>query len=215
MDQSKHLCPKGLCEDNVAKLDIAKLLKPKEWGWRFLAFDFVMPNHQLVECYIVFQELEQAKKSKDPRATVCPDLSNHELFEKWRVRDLAELAADERVEYEDDLVESNRRYDKAYATVLDHTSTAEKAAFWKPFCDNDDQLRETLLQLDALGEQSERTLPIAQTLSNEVLQALNSTGTNQGGEDLGSGMNTNPMLAAYEPSTAIARPRHSPGRAKA
>ena len=49
MDKSKHLCPNGLCEDNVAKLDIQKLMKPKEWGWRFLAFDFIMPNHQLVE----------------------------------------------------------------------------------------------------------------------------------------------------------------------
>ena len=41
-----------------------------------------MPNHQLVECYIVFQEMEAAKKSKDKNAAVCPDLSNHEIFEK-------------------------------------------------------------------------------------------------------------------------------------
>ena len=34
MDKNKDLCPDGLCEGNVAKLDIAKLKKPKEWGWR-------------------------------------------------------------------------------------------------------------------------------------------------------------------------------------
>ena len=27
MDKNKNLCPKGLCEENVAKLDIAKLMK--------------------------------------------------------------------------------------------------------------------------------------------------------------------------------------------
>jgi hypothetical protein len=54
MDTDRDLCGAGgLSEANVAKLDIAKLTKPKEWGWRFLAFDFIMPNHQIVECYIV------------------------------------------------------------------------------------------------------------------------------------------------------------------
>jgi hypothetical protein len=37
----------GLSPTNVAKLDIAKLTKPKEWGWRFLALDFIMPNRQV------------------------------------------------------------------------------------------------------------------------------------------------------------------------
>ena len=36
--------------------------------WRFLAFDFVMPNHQIVEFYIVFTAMEAAKKSEDPYA---------------------------------------------------------------------------------------------------------------------------------------------------
>jgi hypothetical protein len=39
-----------------------------------------MPNHQLVECYVVFGEMEHAKKHDDPSATVCADLSNHEIF---------------------------------------------------------------------------------------------------------------------------------------
>jgi hypothetical protein len=38
MDTDKDLCPGGLSKANVAKLDILKLTKPKEWGWRFLAF---------------------------------------------------------------------------------------------------------------------------------------------------------------------------------
>jgi hypothetical protein len=101
MDKSKDLCPYGLSSKNVAKLDVAKLRTPKEWvtpllfshvwpyhtsflittvqGWRFFAFDFIMPNHQLVECYIVFNELEYTKKIRDDNATVCPELSNHEV----------------------------------------------------------------------------------------------------------------------------------------
>ncbi len=34
---------------NVAKLDIKKLVKPRKTGWRFMALDFFMPNHQIVE----------------------------------------------------------------------------------------------------------------------------------------------------------------------
>ena len=47
--------------------------------WRFLAFDFIMPNHQIVECYIVFSEMEAAKKMDDSTAVVCAELSNHEV----------------------------------------------------------------------------------------------------------------------------------------
>lgn len=53
MDRDRDLCPTGLTSESVAKLDIAKLRKPKEWGWGFLAFDFIMPNHQIVEVSVV------------------------------------------------------------------------------------------------------------------------------------------------------------------
>jgi hypothetical protein len=53
----KLLFPGGLSRERVVKLDLQKLLTPKEWGWRFLAFDFRFPNGQLVECYIVFVDL--------------------------------------------------------------------------------------------------------------------------------------------------------------
>jgi hypothetical protein len=105
MHNDRSLCPGGLSKRNVAKLDVDKLQSPKEWGWRFLAFDFSMPNHQLVEvcavfyrvlsmclctpylhyssmilkCYIVFAEMESAKKMDDPSAEVCSELSNHEV----------------------------------------------------------------------------------------------------------------------------------------
>ena len=42
-----------------------------------MAFDFVFPNKQLVECYIVFAEMDAAKRNEDPDAQVCPHLSNH------------------------------------------------------------------------------------------------------------------------------------------
>merc|ERR1711865_1028220 len=113
------------CIENVAKLDIAKLRKPKEWGWRFLAFDFIMPNHQLVECYIVFTEMEAAKKEKRPDAAVCPELSCHEIFEKWRVRDTRSLLPAEEEGYRRDKAESVRRYNDAWQLVLSHTSRTE------------------------------------------------------------------------------------------
>ena len=35
MHNDRSLCPDGgLSRSNVAKLDVAKLDKPKEWGWR-------------------------------------------------------------------------------------------------------------------------------------------------------------------------------------
>jgi hypothetical protein len=44
----------GLIDKHVVKLDLEKLVSPKEFGWRFLAFDLRMLNGQLMECYIVF-----------------------------------------------------------------------------------------------------------------------------------------------------------------
>ena len=64
---------------------------------------------------------------------------------------MTKLSVDEQAEYSADVVESNRRYDKAYGKVLDHTSLAEQTAFWKPFSGNDDELRESLDELRALS----------------------------------------------------------------
>ena len=65
---------------------------------------------------------------------------------------MTKLSADEKAEYSADVVESNRRYEKAYGKVLDHTSLAEQTAFWKPFSENDDELSESLGELQALSD---------------------------------------------------------------
>eukprot|EP00935_MAST-01C_sp_MAST-1C-sp1_P001728 g1728.t1 len=88
----KQRAPLSSSAGNVAKLDIEKLVKPRKTGWRFMALDFIMPNHQIVECYIRFFEMFQVADLKpaeygDKGASVCPELSQHEMFEKWRMHD--------------------------------------------------------------------------------------------------------------------------------
>jgi len=65
--------PQPLTPMSSRNIDLDKMFDPKDWGWRFVAFDLRMPNGQLVEFYMPFQELEQAKKD-----------GNHALFDKWR-----------------------------------------------------------------------------------------------------------------------------------
>jgi hypothetical protein len=114
-------------------LDVAKLQQPKEWGWRFLALDLIFPNTQIVECYIVFQPMELAKKLPDPAAPRCAGVSNHGIFEEWRNRELQQLSENEKVEYEADRRESNRRYDRAWEEVESRANAREVEAFWEPF----------------------------------------------------------------------------------
>ena len=57
----------------------------------------------------------------------------HQIFERWRVVDTAKLRGDRLAEFERDRVESNRRYDHAFAVVLSHTSAMELREFWKLF----------------------------------------------------------------------------------
>ena len=56
-----------------------------------------------------------------------------EIFEKWRVVDMANLSPAKQAEFEADKQESNRRYDAAFEEVLAHTSDAELSAFWSAF----------------------------------------------------------------------------------
>jgi hypothetical protein len=123
----------GLSDQRVVKLDLQKLLTPKEWGWRFLAFDFRMPNGQLVENYIVFADMEHAKKNPDPQAQVCVGMGNHEIFERWRVKDVTKLSAAEKEEYSKDKKESNRRYYSAWYNTAERTTHSSYRAFWMPF----------------------------------------------------------------------------------
>ena len=77
--------------------------------------------------------MEAAKKLEDPEAKACPDLSNHEIFEKWRTEDTSKLKGDKLEEFNSDKLESNRRYDAAFGDVVRHTSNAEMGAFFEPF----------------------------------------------------------------------------------
>jgi hypothetical protein len=141
---------------NVLKLDIAKMFRPKEWGWRFIALDLIFPNSQIVEVYIVFASMDIAKKCRPAKSeaedahtpvgaaakghgrtlignnymATChrPQLSNHAIFELWRGRDTTKLDPRELEQYEADKVESNRRYDQAWDEVESRTSPPEAEA---------------------------------------------------------------------------------------
>ena len=65
--------------------------------------------------------MEAAKKMDDSTAIVCAELSNHEIFEKWRIVDTAGLTGERLAEYDRDRTESNRRYDEAFKVVLSHS----------------------------------------------------------------------------------------------
>jgi hypothetical protein len=87
----------------------------------------------LSQCYIVFVELEHKKKQLDPDAKVCSHLSNHEIFEKWRAKDVTKLGMLEMEEYEQDKRESSRRYYSAWYNTAARTMHSSFRAFWKPF----------------------------------------------------------------------------------
>lgn len=100
----------------LVKVDTAKMLRPKEWGSRFAAFDLRMPNGQLVEYYMPLKELDDAKKA-----------GNHELFEKWRVTTDDERQA-RRTEYLRDLNTSYDRYEAAWTRALQRLGLDDAAA---------------------------------------------------------------------------------------
>lgn len=99
----------------IVKIDMDKLLDPGDWGWRIVVFDLRMPNRQLVEYYLPVQELEDAKNA-----------GNHELFEKWRNRNLEELNQAEKAELFKDVTESDDRYEKAWQAYLKRTGQREE-----------------------------------------------------------------------------------------
>lgn len=96
----------------ILKIDTAKMLRPKAWGWRFVALDLRMPNGKLVEYYMPLKELEAAKKG-----------GNHKLFEKWRNENIDELSPDRLAEYLIDLETSSAAYDAAFNAALERTQT--------------------------------------------------------------------------------------------
>ena len=102
----------------VIKLDAKKMFHPKEWGWRFVAFDLRMPNGQLVEFYAPVPEMD-AKAVKGP---------NHHLFEKWRNANLLSLSQERRGELDADQEASNARYEHAFMMALKRMGYADLSA---------------------------------------------------------------------------------------
>lgn len=101
----------------IEKIDTAKLMEPGQWGWRIVALDLRMPNGQLVEHYMPLRELELAKKN-----------GGHQLFEKWRNRNVMELDATERAEYLADLKASRDLYQEAWEAAASRTGLDDTAA---------------------------------------------------------------------------------------
>jgi len=115
---AKILVGKGI---KIIKLDTSKMLAPKEWGWRFAAFDLQMPNGQLVEFYAPLQELEAAKKG-----------GNHKLFDKWR-DSTKEQRRENRAEFEKDLETSHNQYQAGWDQAIGRLGldSSAAAASWK------------------------------------------------------------------------------------
>lgn len=98
----------------VVKADVAKVISPKEWGWRIPAFDLRMPNGQIVEWYLPIKEQEAAKRS-----------GNHQIFEKWRGEKFPILDPNRLREYHNDLKVSLDRYEAAWSASVARTGISE------------------------------------------------------------------------------------------
>jgi hypothetical protein len=79
------------------------VMEPKEWGFRIIAFDLMMPNGQIVEWYLPLTEVEAYKNA-----------GGHEIFEKWRNRDLTQLDETEREAMQTDIMKSYENYFAAF-----------------------------------------------------------------------------------------------------
>ena len=101
---------------SLVKIDTQKLFKPKEWGWRIIAFDLRMPNGQLVEWYLPIKELEAQKKGR-----------GHAIFEEWRNKTDDEIA-EQWDNYQAAIRESYEGYDDAFQASLDRLGVSREAA---------------------------------------------------------------------------------------
>ncbi len=128
---------------SLVKVDTAKMLAPKKWGWRFAGFDLRMPNGQLVEFYCPPHTLD-AHDVKHP---------NHLLFEKWRNATQEHIDANQ-AEMARDVAESRARYDAAFAQFLERSGMDEKAlvASWTKVVDSLGETSSNLsINSDAVG----------------------------------------------------------------
>jgi hypothetical protein len=113
----------------VIKTDIDKLARPKDWGWRMLPFDLVMPNGQLAEYYITFPELADANEGVRYAGKYNGNGGLHKTFENWRYRDVNTLSEEERLAFNEDKTISKTGYDSAWEEFLGRTGQTEEAVF--------------------------------------------------------------------------------------
>eukprot|EP00935_MAST-01C_sp_MAST-1C-sp1_P000569 g569.t1 len=115
----------------AVKVDLNKLLQPKEWGWRFIGADIQASNGQLIECYVVFKAMDTAKKY-----ALFPDLhqeSNHDIYEEWRAFNVEEMAESEREQMLCDASISRRVYNRAFFETIRQTTFDEWMAAFSEF----------------------------------------------------------------------------------
>jgi N12 class adenine-specific DNA methylase len=143
---------------SIIKLDTKKMVSPKEWGWRFIAWDIQMPNGQLVEFYAPLPELDD-KAVKGP---------NHHLFEKWRNVPEEAIINDESLfnERAQDIATSQGRYNDAFRraiTRMGYSDERAAAASWAKVSAALESLKGSNFSIPSTAEK----VPLLQTPSSE------------------------------------------------
>ena len=98
----------------IIKMDTEKVLAPGLFGWRPIAVDIQMPNGQVAEFYAAPKEL-----IRDLRG------SGHNLFERWRFRDVDELNRREARRWKKDEAASTALYTAAFNEYLARSGQTE------------------------------------------------------------------------------------------
>ena len=96
-----------------------------------MGLDIKLGNGQLVEAYVVFEQMDHAKKHPT-RPDLSPD-SNHDIYETWRACDLNSMSPSERRVYDKSAAMSRRIYNAAFYKTLEHTSYDEWQALFHGF----------------------------------------------------------------------------------
>jgi predicted GNAT family acetyltransferase len=113
----------------IIKVDTEKLVQPKEWGWRMMPIDLVMPNGQIAEYYISTKELIEANEGVRFGGKYNGNGGLHKAFENWRYKDQNALTDEEVVLFQEDVAVSKRGYDSAWEEYLARTGQTESDAF--------------------------------------------------------------------------------------
>jgi len=145
----------------VVKPDTKKLFTPKVWGWRFVGFDLKMPNGQIVEYYMPLKELEEAKDE------------NHEIFEKWREKDIEAILKENGPEAQEllgDMHESYERYEGAWETALKRMGYEDESDARASFANVEASLPLTAVKFSIIS--SAENPPMRQTPSSRAAPAI-------------------------------------------